>query len=73
MGSVQFELVERIWNSWVLPRCKFFLWLASLNHCWTTDRLARRGLDHPLYCLLCDQEEETIQHILVGYVFFKEV
>jgi hypothetical protein len=72
MGSVQFEPAERIWNSWAAPRCKFFLWLASLNCCWTMDRLARKGLDHPPYCLFCDQEEETIQHILVGCIFSKK-
>ena len=25
--------------------------------CWTADRLARRGLPHPEYCPLCDQED----------------
>jgi hypothetical protein len=51
------------------PRCKFFIWLASLNRCWTADRLSRRGLEHPVRCPLCDQQEETIQHILVACVF----
>jgi hypothetical protein len=51
------------------------MWLASLNRCWTADRLARRGLDHPLHCLLCEQEEENVQHIMVGCVcvFSREV
>jgi hypothetical protein len=38
------------------------------NKCWTTDRLARRGLDHPDKCPLCDQEE-SIDHRLVSCVF----
>jgi hypothetical protein len=33
------------------------------------DRLGCRGLDHPDKCVLCDQQDETIQHILVAYVF----
>jgi hypothetical protein len=69
MGAVQFEPSGRIWRTQAPPRCKFFTWLASLNRCWTADRLARQGLDHPLQCLLCDQEEETIHHIMVGCVF----
>jgi hypothetical protein len=73
MGAVQFEPSGRIWRTWAPPRCKFFIWLASLNRCWTTDRLARPGLDHPSQCLLCDQEEETIHHIMVGCVFSREV
>jgi hypothetical protein len=72
-GSVEFEPAGRIWKSWAPPRCKFFLWLASLNRCWTADHLARRGLDHLLHCMFYDQEEETIQHILVGCVFSKEI
>jgi hypothetical protein len=73
MGDVQFEPSGRIWRTWAPPRCKFFTWLASLNRCWTADRLARRGLDYPSQCLLCDQEEETIHHILVGCVISREV
>lgn len=58
-GSVAFEPTERIWNSWAPSRCKLFIWLTPLNRCWTADRLARRGLNHPEKCLLCDQQEET--------------
>ena len=43
--------------------------MAAHNRCWTADRLARRGLPHPDRCPLCDQEEENIQHLLVGCVF----
>ena len=43
----------------------------SGNH-GTADRLARRGLPHPTKCLLCDQEEESIQHLLIGCVFARQ-
>lgn len=46
-GSVTFEPWCRIWKTWAPQKCKFFLWLAIKNRCWTADRLARRGLDHP--------------------------
>jgi hypothetical protein len=45
------------------------MWLVTHNKCWTADRLARRGLPHPENCPLCDQEEETIDHLLVHCVF----
>ena len=73
VGSIHFEPAKRVWKSWAPPRCKFFIWLASLNRCWTADRLARRGLDHPDHCPLCDQEDETIQHILTSCVFAREI
>jgi hypothetical protein len=70
---IQFEPLGKIWGTWAPPRCKFFTWLASLNRCWTADHLARRGLDQSLQCLLCDKEDETIHHIMVGCVFSIEV
>jgi hypothetical protein len=73
IGSIAFEPAHRIWKSWAPPKCKFFLWLASLNRCWTADRLARRGLEHPDCCVLCNQEVETIQHLLAGCVFSRQV
>jgi len=50
-----------------------FLWLAILNRCWMADRLARRGLQHPDKSLLCDQEDETVKHILTSCVFTRQV
>jgi hypothetical protein len=35
------------------------------NRHWTTDRLARRGLQHPQVCPLCAQEPETIHHLMI--------
>jgi len=48
------------------------MWLVAHNRCWTADRLAKRGLPHPDQCLLCDQEEEDIHHLLVGCVFSRD-
>jgi hypothetical protein len=72
-GAIHFEPTERIWKSWTPQRCNFFVWLASLNRCWTTNCLARRRLEHLAKCPLCDQEEETIQHILIQCVFTRDV
>ena len=41
---------KRIWKSWAPQHCKFFIWLAINNRCWTGDRLAKRGLPHPAAC-----------------------
>ncbi|GJM95471.1 hypothetical protein PR202_ga12209 [Eleusine coracana subsp. coracana] len=71
-GSIQFGLWERIWKSWAPEKCRFFLWLVAHDRCWTADHLARRNLPHPESCPLCDQEDETIHHILVGCVFARQ-
>ena len=71
-GSITFEPWKRLWKSWAPGKCKTFIWLAIRNRCWTADRLQKRGLPHPDHCPLCDQEEETVQHILTTCVFARQ-
>jgi hypothetical protein len=71
-GSLLFGAYERIWKTWTPPKCAFFLWLVLHNRCWTADRLAKRNLPHPNLCLLCEQEQESINHLLVGCVFARQ-
>jgi hypothetical protein len=73
LGTTGFEPCQRIWKTWGLPKCKFFLWLAAHSRCWNTDYLARRGLDHPEKCPLCDQEDETLKHLLVSCAFHSPI
>lgn len=61
------------WKSRAPLQCRFFAWHALRNRCWTSDRLARRGLGHQDACPFCDQEEETINHLLLDCVFTREV
>jgi hypothetical protein len=71
MGSCYFGHYKRVWKTWVPPKCRFFIWLVAQNRCWITDRLARRGLNHPSKCPLCDQDAESINHLLVTCVLPK--
>jgi len=48
------------------------MWTVAHNRCWTADRLAKRGLNHPPKCPLCDQVGETIDHLLVSCVFTRQ-
>ena len=51
----------------------FFSRLATRNRCWTSNRLARRGLPHQAACPLCDQHEESINHLLLHCIHAREV
>lgn len=73
IGATSFGPWKQIWKSWAPGKCKFFLWTAALNRIWTADRLARKGLSHPAACPLCDQAEETADHLLVACVFSRQV
>ena len=48
---------------------KFFVKSATHRKCWTADSLAKKGLPHPAVCPLCDQVEETLDHLLIACVF----
>jgi hypothetical protein len=55
-----------------LAKCQFFVLLVVLNKCWTTDRLAKRGMDDPEKCPLCDKEVENIVQLLLSCVFTRQ-
>jgi hypothetical protein len=71
-GSTSLAGFEIVWSTWAPPKCQFFLWLVLHNKCWTADRLAKRGLPHPSSCPLCDQEGESIHHLLVSCVLARQ-
>jgi hypothetical protein len=71
-GSTIFGHYPLVWKTWPPQKCRFFLLLVAHRRCWTTDRLAKRGMNHPTRCLLCDQEDETLDHLLVSCVFTRE-
>jgi hypothetical protein len=48
------------------------MWLVEHDRCWTADRLAKRGMDHPEQCPLCDQHDESINHLLASCVFVRQ-
>uniref|UniRef100_A0A453RTA7 Reverse transcriptase zinc-binding domain-containing protein n=1 Tax=Aegilops tauschii subsp. strangulata TaxID=200361 RepID=A0A453RTA7_AEGTS len=43
------------------------------DRCWTTDRLARRGLQHLVRCPLCDQDLETMHHLILACPFAPQI
>lgn len=69
IGSLPDPHWRLTWKTWVPLNTKIFLWLSAQDRCWTTKRLARHGLPHADYCLLCNQEPESMQHLLVGCSF----
>ncbi|XBI17070.1 hypothetical protein VPH35_059197 [Triticum aestivum] len=64
-GATACHSWKLIWKCWAPPRVKFFHWLANQDRCWTAERLARHGLQHHPRCLLCDQQPETVRHLML--------
>jgi hypothetical protein len=55
------------------PSCKFFVWLALLERCWTSERLQCHNMQNSEPCALCSQAPEGIHHLLLGCVYSREV
>ena len=72
-GQTRAVGVKQIWRSRAPQGCRFFAWLVAKDRCWTGDRFLRRGLPHPAACPLCDQEPETLQHLLLGCVAARQI
>ena len=55
------------------PKVKFFFWLGLHGCLWTSERRARHGLQQSPTCVLCDQLDETHDHLLAACVYTREV
>ena len=54
-----------IWNPIVPPKLGSFAWEASWGKVLTLDQLKRRGIPLVNRCCLCEENEETIDHLLI--------
>lgn len=64
---------RELWRTRAPNKCIFFIWLALHERCWTSDRLQRHGLRDDNFCALCDQEPETLHHLLLFCAYSREV
>jgi len=56
---------KSIWNSRVPTKACFFAWAAAKGKIPTEDKLKRRNFSGPSRCLLCLEDEETVDNLLV--------
>ncbi|CAL4948729.1 unnamed protein product [Urochloa decumbens] len=73
LGRTTFYGAQCIWKSWAPLQVKLFFWLATRGRIWTADRRKRRGLDAHDKCFLCDQVDETANHLIVSCPVAREV
>ena len=73
LGRTALHGASQLWKTRAPGRCKFFGWLVLQRRCWTSDRLARFGLQNAGACAFCDQHEETVEHLLLQCPYSREV
>jgi hypothetical protein len=54
-------------------QAQFFFWLALHRRLWTAARRKRHGLQDDDACVLCSQEPETADHLIIGCAFTREL
>ena len=72
--SIRFQAYTAIWKCWAPLVCKLFMWLAVQYRFWMADRRLHHGLQNQRSpCYLCNQEEDTVDHITMQCVFARQV
>lgn len=62
------------WSKWVPKKCNIFMWRVGLDRIQTTTALMRRNCITPsTLCGLCDEEEETVDHLFCHCVVASQV
>ena len=54
-----------VWNPIVPPKIGVFAWEATWAKVLTLDQLKRRGMTFANRCFMCEEEVETIDHLLI--------
>jgi hypothetical protein len=72
LGQSQLFGAKELWKTKPPNKCCFFTWLALHDRNWTSDWLWHHGLWDDATCVFCDQESETMDHLLTGCAYLKE-
>jgi hypothetical protein len=70
--GVTLVYIPAIWNIVVPPKIHLFLWFLSHNKLATIDNLNKKGMDKPVYCCMCS-ENESISHLFFEYVVARAI
>ncbi|CAA7016992.1 unnamed protein product [Microthlaspi erraticum] len=67
------EVKKKIWRIKVEPKIQHFLWKAIAGALPSSERLCSKSVDIDPVCQCCNQEEETINHLLFQCQYAKAV
>ena len=64
---------KALWKFASIPKIDIFIWTLLHNSILTGEKLKSKGWEGPSRCPLCNQAEETIEHLFITCEFTKEV
>jgi hypothetical protein len=62
-----------VWHPDRIPKINSFIWLVAHNKILTAENLRKRGMHGASRCVLCQQQEESLQHLFFHCIYSKEV
>lgn len=63
-GSRPVNWARYVWNRYSIPKHRLIMWLAIQNRLKTRQRLKMMNVCEDHQCLLCQQQQETVTHLL---------
>jgi len=64
INQIAQPLWKNIWAQKHWPKVQYFLWLLSHRRILTWENLQKRGMIGPSYCVFCQTDNETTEHLL---------
>lgn len=71
--SPEWTLAQKIWPKRLIPKIGFFSWATAQYRILTQDNLQRRGFALANKCVLCYDNEESMDHLLLHCNYSREV
>ena len=62
-----------VWSRMTVPKYRFFIWLVMKKRLQTTAKMYKIGVSENSKCLICDQDDETEDHLMFQCCFSLEV
>ena len=67
------DFLLKIWHLNIPQKLKCFIWLTCNLKVNTWDILCKKGWYGPNRCCLCNEEDESVDHLFVGCLFWKKM
>ncbi|CAM0874176.1 unnamed protein product [Alopecurus aequalis] len=72
-GSIRWPLFSPIWECKATLKFKLFVWKVAWDGCWTGEMRKKHGLADVDTCPVCLQQPESIEHLLIGCPFSRQI
>ena len=72
-NNIQHKIWGKVWDTFCIPKINVFFWLLTKYKLLTIEYLKKRGFHGPSRCHLCQENDESAQHMFLECSFSKHV